>query len=161
MTGKKILWVLLGLSFALYLPAATLGQPAAPPATAVKEPAPARLTGIKVEFRVKEITKESFYMGEVWASPPKFTGSQAGKKFEVDARAWGLDATGQSRKIEPTWTPSDRSLMAVSPNQGQRVKLTVLKAGQGELLVTVGELVKRLKVKAEYRDEALQVELSQ
>ena len=159
MTGKKILWLLVGLSLILHPAAAALGQTAAKPATGTAK-APPRLTGIKVEFKVEAITKESFYMGEVWASPPRFIGIQAGKKFEVSARAWGLDGGPNLRKIEPTWGTSDGKLMVVSPNQGQRVKLTVLKAGQGELLVTLGNLSKRLKVKAEYHDEALQVEIS-
>jgi hypothetical protein len=162
MRVKKILWILLGLSLILHPAAAALGQTPPKPATgtAKEKPLPA-LTGIKVEFKVEAITKESFYMGEVWASPPKFIGIQAGRQVTVNARAWGLDGGPEFRKIEPAWNVSPAGLMTVSPNQGQRVKLTVLQAGQGELLVTYGGLSKRLKVKAEYHDEALQVEISQ
>lgn len=160
MTGKKILWLLLGLSLILHPAAMAPGQAAAKPEPAVKKVQP-RLTGIKVQFKVEAITKESFYMGEVWASPPRFTGIQVGKKFTVPARAWGVDNAGLTHKIEPAWTTSDQSFMVVSPNRGQRVKLTVLKAGQGELLVTSGDLVKKLKVKAAYHDNALQVEIRQ
>ncbi len=75
-------------------------------------------------------------MGEVWTPPPKFTGAQAGKKFAVSARVIGLDAAGKSIKIEPTWKSSDPKLPEVSPNQGHQVKLTVLKAGQDNILGT-------------------------
>lgn len=150
MTGKKALWLLLTLSLLMVPSGAAWGQTEAP-----------ALTAIKVQFKVEEITKENFYMGEVWVWPAKFTGVRVGKKFTVQAKAWGLEAGGRPHKIEPAWSSSDRSFLVVEPNQGQRVKLTVLRPGEGEVLLTYGDLSKKLRVKAQQRGNLIQAEIFQ
>jgi hypothetical protein len=119
------------------------------------------ITALQVELKVQSITKENFYMGEVWVSPAKFTDIQNGKHYVGYARAIGLDVFGVEFDLSPTWYSSDPTMVRVAPRSGHRVKLTVVKEGESFLMVTAGPFEKRLAIKASYRGGAMYVEISQ
>jgi len=120
-----------------------------------------KITAIQVQLKVQSVTKENFYMGDVWVAPAKFSDVQIGSQYVGHARASGLDAEGTTVDLSPEWRPSDPAMVEVAPNPGQTVKLTVLKAGESDLIVTAGPLSKKLVIKAAQRDEAMYVEISQ
>ena len=119
------------------------------------------ITALQVELKVQSVTKENFYMGEVWVSPAKFTDIQNGKHYVGYARAVGLDVFGVEYDLNPTWYSSDPRMVRVAPRSGHRVKLTVLKEGECFVMATAGSFSKRLTIKAAYRGSAMYVEISQ
>ena len=119
------------------------------------------ITAIQVQLKVQSITKESFFMGEVWVAPASFTDIQMGEHYVGYARASGLDAEGNTVDLSPEWQVSDPTMVEVAPNPGQKVKLTVLKAGESDLIATAGPFSKKLVIKAAQRDGAMYVEISQ
>jgi len=119
------------------------------------------IRALQVELKVQNITKENFYMGEVWVSPAKFTDIQNGKHYVGYARAVGLDVFGVEYDLNPTWYSSDPRMVRVAPRSGHRVKLTVLKEGECFVMATAGSFSKRLTIKAAYRGSAMYVEISQ
>jgi hypothetical protein len=52
-------------------------------------------------------------------------------------------------------------VVKVAPRTGKRVKFTVLKPGQGTVMVSHGNLTKKLTIKAGYQGGVMQVEISQ
>jgi hypothetical protein len=122
---------------------------------------PPAIKSLQIKFKMEAITKESFYMGEVWVAPAKFSDARAGKKFTVEARALGYDSRGNLQDLEAAWKSANPALVKVSPGKGHRVKLTVLKPGKGIVLVSYGGISKKLQVKAEYRTGVMEVEIEQ
>ena len=152
--GAKRWWCwLIGLGLLLALP---LG-----PAWGKSPDAGVTITALQVELKVQSITKENFYMGEVWVSPAKFTDIQNGKHYVGYARAVGLDVFGVEYDLNPTWYSSDPKMVRVAPRSGHRVKLTVVKEGESFVMATAGSFSKRLTIKAAYRGSAMYVEISQ
>lgn len=119
------------------------------------------ITAIQLELKVTSITKENFFMGEVWVAPAKFTDVQMGKQYVGYVRASGLDPEGTKVDLSPAWHPSDPAMVQIAPNPGHKVKLTVLKAGESSVMATAGPFSKELAIKAAYRDGAMYVEISQ
>jgi hypothetical protein len=125
-------------------------------------PEAAALKGIKVSFQVDPRVTRGMYMGEQWVSPPNYIRVQEGEnKLIVPAQAMGLDAKGGQVKINPTWKPGNADIVQVSPAQGPKVELTVLKEGQTDLTVTLGGVSKKLTVKAVRQHGSLRVDISQ
>lgn len=119
------------------------------------------ITALQVQLKVQGVTKENFYMGDVWVAPAKFSDVQVGTQYVGFARASGLDNEGNTVDLSPEWLPSDPAMVEIAPNPGQQVKLTVLKAGESSLTVTSGPVSKKLGIKASRRDGAMYVEISQ
>lgn len=153
MVARRWWWIFIGLGLLLAL---SLG-----PAWGRSPDAGVTITALQVEFKVQSITKENFYMGEVWVSPDKFTDIQNGKRYVGDARAVGLDARRNEFDLSPTWESSDPTMVRVAPRSGHRVKLTVVKEGESFLMVTAGSFFKRFAIKAAHRGNAMYVEISQ
>jgi len=153
MVARRWWWIFIGLGLLLALP---LG-----PAWGKSPDAGVTITALQVQLKVQSITKENFYMGEVWVSPAKFTDIQNGRHYVGYARAIGLDVFGVEFDLSPTWYSSDPTMVRVAPRSGHRVKLTVVKEGECFLLVTAGSFSKRLAIKAAYRGGAMYVEISQ
>jgi hypothetical protein len=125
-------------------------------------PEAAALKDIKVSFQVDPRVTRGSYMGEQWVSPPNYVRVQEGKKpLAVPAKAMGLDAQGKQVNINPSWKSGDADLVKVSPAQGAKVEITVLKEGQSDLTVTSGAVSKKLTVKTVRREGALRVDISQ
>ena len=153
MVARRWWCIFIGLGVLLALP---LG-----PAWGKSPDAGVTITALQVELKVQSITKENFYMGEVWVSPAKFTDIQNGKHYIGYARAVGLDVFGVEYDLSPTWYSSDPTMVRVAPRSGHRVKLTVVKEGESFLMVTAGAFSKRLDIKSTYRGGAMYVEISQ
>jgi hypothetical protein len=127
-----------------------------------ESPAPGvTITAIQVQLKVQSVTKENFFMGEVWVAPAKFSDIQIGEHYVGYARASGLDVEGKTVDLSPEWRASDPAMVEVAPNPGQKVKLTVLRAGESDLIATAGSFSKKLVIKAAHRDGAMYVEISQ
>jgi hypothetical protein len=128
-------------------------KPATPEASALKE--------IQVSFQVDPRVTRGRYMGEKWVSPPDYVRVQEGKNpLTVPAKAMGRDAQGKQVAISPTWKPGDADLVQVSPAEGAKVEITVLKEGKSDLTVTSGGVSKKFNVKAVRKGESLQVNIS-
>jgi hypothetical protein len=115
---------------------------------------------IKISFKLDPRVTSGLHMGDRWVSPPRFAGAQSGNVFSVQARARGLDAGG--RGVEsPEWSPAERDMVAVSPDRGDQVEITVLRAGESRLTVTQGAASKTLLVKAIHEAGVFRVDITQ
>ena len=131
------------------------------PALAERGGLRASVRDFQVQLKVQAITKENFYMGEVWVAPPKFTDVQMGDKYLGDARVVAFDRWGNPVPQDGKWQASDPAMVEVSVDKGHRVKFTVLKAGQSKLRVTIGRTSKQLTINAVGGDGAMRVEILQ
>ena len=127
------------------------------------EAGPAVLTGITVSFKLDHRMSGPTYGGERWVSPPTFTFAHGGKQLTIEAKSQGVDAGGRPMDISPKWTPADPDMVAVTPDQGSEVKITIKRAGQSTLEVASQGYSKMLSIKATaiHEGKALQVEISQ
>jgi hypothetical protein len=116
---------------------------------------------IKVSFKLDTRLTRGVYMGDRWVSPPTFTQVGEGKEVIVEAIVKGLDSMGRLAKISPEWIAEDPDMVTITPGQGNKVKITVRRAGQSKLKVVSAEISRELDIKAMYRDDTLQVEISQ
>lgn len=128
--------------------------------------AAATVTDIDVSFRLDRRLTAGLYMGDRWvASPPTYSGVREGV-LTVDARAEGRDARGRRVAIAPEWRAENPAMVTISPARGKEATITVHRAGQSSVRVTVrGESEERsvsgeLSIKAWYRGTALEVEIS-
>lgn len=119
------------------------------------------LTGITVFFKLDHRMSGPTYGGERWVSPPTFTFAQGGKQFTIEAKSQGVDARGRSMDISPKWIAADPGMVAVTPGQGNEVKITVLRAGQSSLKVALSGFSRELSIKATYQNNAMKVEIKQ
>lgn len=117
------------------------------------------LARIQVSFKLDPRLASGVYGGELWVSPANYTGATAQDTVEI--KALGVDAKGNSISISPEWFPSDPEMVAVSPSQGEQVKITVKRPGQSSLKVVSQGVSKELAIKAENKGTAMQVEIVQ
>jgi hypothetical protein len=131
-------------------------QPPVTPQAAVAVPAPA---AIQISYRLDPWLVSGNYGKGFWASPPVLGPTvQSGSRFVVQARAEGLGG-GPVTGLE--WIPTDPAMVKVTPSQGPDVKIIVERAGQCTLQVRSHESTKELVIKAEYKGDALLVEIAQ
>ena len=138
MVARRWWWIFIGLGVLLALP---LG-----PARGESPDAGLTITTLQVHLKVQSITKENFFMGEVWVSPAIFTDIQNGKLYVGYARAIGLDDSWNEFDLSPTWQSTDPTMVRVAPRSGHRVKFTVVKEGESFLVVNAGSSFKRLAI---------------
>lgn len=153
MATKRLWCLIIMLALVLALPWG--------PASAAKRGVKKQTSGFEVQLKVQSITKESFYLGSVWVAPAKFTDVQMGEKYVGNARAVSVDQWGNPAGLEARWQPSDPAMVTVSPDEGPSVEVTVLKAGQSELRVSVGHIFKKLTINAVNQGGAMSVEILQ
>lgn len=134
----------------------TLG-PANPMVLAGAAPESA-LAHIQVSFKLDPRLASGVYGGERWVSPATYVGASGQDTVEV--KAVGLDTKGNSVSIIPEWIASDPEMVAVSPSQGEQVKISVKRAGQSSLKVTSNRVTRELTIKAENKGAAMQVEIA-
>jgi hypothetical protein len=114
---------------------------------------------IQLSFRLDPRLAGGTYGGERWISPPTFSGTSA--QDTVEAMARPVDAAGRPTGAGVDWKPSDPELVTVTPSRGERVRITVKRAGQCGLALTSGAAVKQVTVRATQRNGAWQVSISQ
>jgi hypothetical protein len=115
--------------------------------TAVSVPA-ASATDIKVSFKLDPRLTRSLYMGDRWVSPPTYSGLQEGE-FSVQARAQGHDAGGRPVAATLNWRSADPQIVSVAPGQGNAVTITVHRAGESRVRVTLENASKEVIVSKE------------
>ncbi|MDD2904077.1 MAG: hypothetical protein PHU44_16755 [Syntrophales bacterium] len=146
------------LTLAIWLMALAAGAAQAQKAVG---PEAAAFKEIKVSFQVDPRVTRGMYMGEHWISPPTYLRIGESKTVIVPVQAFGLDAQKRETKIAPQWKSSNPSVVRVSPIQGHKVEITVLKAGQSDLTATYGKLSKKLVIKSTPLAETMRVEIYQ
>ena len=118
----------------------------------------AQSAGINFSFKMDPRLTSGVYGGERWISPPVYTGAAAQDTVEVIAS--GIDAKGAQVRISPKWIPSDPEMVTISPTEGERVKITVKRAGQSSVHVISPEVSKELVIKAAFQNNVMQVEIA-
>lgn len=110
-------------------------------------------TSIKVSYLLDP--RLTYGTGARWVSPPAYT-IRASRSMSV--KAIGVDAMGRTVKINPTWT-GDPDMVSITSSQGPKVTISVLKAGQSDVVVTAQNISKKLSVTSERRNGVWRVEI--
>jgi hypothetical protein len=125
---------------------------------AVPVPGPA---GIQIFYRLDPWLLSGNYGAGFWSSPPVLGPATQGKRtFVVQARVQAPDPTGGPIR-DAEWVSADPGMVRVTPSRGSDVKIAVEAAGQSTLRVKSGGSTRELVIKAEYRGDAIQVEIAQ
>lgn len=118
-------------------------------------PAPAAIT---IAFKLDPRLTRGLHMGTRWVSPARYVVSQSGPLVTLQARTQSADA-GED-VAGAAWLASQPDMVALSPDHGREVEITVLREGQSELVVTRGDAVTKLAIKAAREAGIWRVELS-
>ncbi len=94
--------------------------------------------------------------GGRWISRPGYR-IRAGRGMTV--KAIGLDARGKTVRIAPTWT-GDPEMVSITPNEGRMVTISVLEPGQSIVVVTAGNISRKLSVRSTQEDGVWSIEVS-
>lgn len=117
---------------------------------ALAAPAPGAAAGgpqaVHVSFKLDPRLAGPTYGGERWVAPPRYTG--ATDQRTVEARAVAVDAQGRPLRSTLTWSSSDPELVSIAPAEGAQVRLSVHRAGRGQVTVRAGEAIEVLHVSA-------------
>jgi hypothetical protein len=133
--------------------------PGGSPETGAATPAARAPGSIKISFKQDPRITKSLHMGTRWVSPPTYVGTHASGLFTVQARADGV--TGGRRITNPTWSPAEPDMVAVTPDQGREVEIAVLREGRSTLTVSEGGVNKTVTVNAVERAGSWQIDISQ
>jgi hypothetical protein len=114
---------------------------------------------IQLAFKLDPRLSGATYGGERWVSPPTYQGSSG--QSTVEAKASLMDASGRPTQASIDWKPSDPEMVTVSPAAGEKVTITVKRAGESSLTLTSGAVSRKLGVKAVDRNGARQVTITQ
>jgi FKBP-type peptidyl-prolyl cis-trans isomerase FklB len=120
----------------------------------------AGLGDVKVSYKLDPRITQSLYMGERWASPRTYNCVNTGTTCTVEAKVEAVDAKGAPMKATPEWISADPKIVMVSPDRGNKVKITVLQAGETSLKVTAGEFSKELFITAKYEGNKIKAGIS-
>ena len=106
-----------------------------------------------VMFNLDPRLATGVYGGERWVAPPTYTRVGEGKTCTIEAKTPHFD--------RPTWTASDPDMVAITPDNASDVRILVRRPGESTIRIDSDQISKTLKVKAEYRNNVLQVEIAQ
>jgi hypothetical protein len=106
-----------------------------------------------VMFKLDPRLASGVYGGERWVAPPVYTRVGNDKSCTIDAKAPHFD--------RPTWTASDPEMVTITPINASDVQIVVRRPGESTIRVDSNGISKTLKVKAEYRNNVLEVEIAQ
>jgi hypothetical protein len=125
--------------------------------------AASNINHIEVFFKLDHRITRGVYMGDRWVSPPTYTrvGLVDQKEIIVVAKAQGINALGEMEGISPEWIPEAPDMISVSPSQGHQVNIAIKQEGQSTLKVVSKNFSRELLIKAEYKDGAMRVAISQ
>jgi hypothetical protein len=115
---------------------------------------------IQVAFQIDPRITKGLHMGARWISPPTYVGTHAGSLFTVHARAKGARSGGAAIR-DPTWLADAPDMVAVTPDRGREVEITVLREGRSTLTVADDGVSKTLTVNAVQRSGVWRVDISQ
>jgi len=122
---------------------------------------PDALARINVYFKLDPRLTLGLYMGDRWVSPPTYSRVGESMPVTVDASARGVDGWGKTVRFRPEWRAEDPEMVTVTPSEGNEVKITVLRPGQSNLLVSFHDVSRKLAINAMKRDKAIVVEIAQ
>lgn len=124
-------------------------------------PQPPRESQLELSFRLDPRLTRSLHMGDRWVAPPTYSIVGDAKSAIVEARA-RLTGGASPAPPAPAWTASQPDMVEVSPERGDRVKITVWRAGESRLTVESGGLSRTVVVHATAATGgALRVSISQ
>ena len=117
---------------------------------------------MQILFKLDSRLTQGLYMGERWVSPPTYGPIVSSENtYAVEAMAAVLDTNGQQIGANIEWEPQDPEMVVVSPGEGYQVTITILRAGESNLLVTAQGLSKTLNIQATQKNDVIQVQISQ
>ena len=125
---------------------------------AAAEQAGVPLKAIQISFKLDSRLSGPTYGGERWVSPRTYVGVSG--QTEVDLRAAGIDANGSPVSVAPDWSASNPEMISIAPARGDRVKITINRAGEGSVRAVSQGVAKELSIKAESRNNMLQIEIT-
>src|SRR5919198_235760 len=128
------------------------------PSVAAAEQAGVPLKAIQISFKLDSRLSGPTYGGERWVSPRTYVGVSG--QTEVDLRAAGIDANGSPVSVAPDWSASNPEMISIAPARGDRVKITINRAGEGSVRAVSQGVAKELSIKAESRNNMLQIEIT-
>jgi FKBP-type peptidyl-prolyl cis-trans isomerase len=118
------------------------------------------LSRLIISFKLDPRLIGGTYAQPGWLSPQTYQGING--QDTVDARVDALDiAGGAVTGLKAEWIPDDPDKVAISPGQGNAVKIRILDKGETNVRVVYGKLSKTLSIKASAKDNILQVEITQ
>jgi hypothetical protein len=112
---------------------------------------------VQVSFKVDARLTQGLHMGERWVSLPALQGAWDGKLFTVEAKV----KRGAGGSAAVAWSASAPDMVDVSPDRGERVTITVLRAGESEVTVRQGTASRTFVVKVDDRPQNPLVSISQ
>ena len=110
----------------------------------------------KLDSRVTTVN-----MGERWVSPPTYDVVAPGVPYTVEATAEVIGSDGRTLPDAPQWTVEDPQMVVVAPAEGNKVTITVQRAGKSELHISAQDMTKTLSIQAMPQQEAMRVTISQ
>ncbi|MBI4426879.1 MAG: hypothetical protein HY569_00095 [Candidatus Magasanikbacteria bacterium] len=117
---------------------------------------------IFISYRLDPWLISGNYGSGFWASPPVLGPvTQGHSDFILEIKAKSLDANKRPTDASLKWISADAGMVAISPDTGSLIKITVKHAGQTELRVTALNTFKILTVKATEKDAVIFVQISQ
>lgn len=121
-----------------------------------------RVATIDVSFFLDRELTRGLYLGARWVSPPSYTVvMREPDAARVTLRAALRDGARKSVAGRATWRPARPDVVAVIPDRGEEVTLSVKRAGSTTVQVTCGDATRILTVDASYTaDRRLQVAIS-
>ena len=114
---------------------------------------------LAVSFKLDPRLSGGVYGGDRWVSVPTYTKVGEGRTCTFEARI--QNASVDEKAPAPTWTAADPDMVRIDPGQGMQVKLLVQRAGETRVHVESDAGARDLTIKAVYRNNVLQAEISQ
>jgi hypothetical protein len=108
---------------------------------------------VKVSYKLDPRLSGGVYGStDRWVTIPSYLKVGEGKTCTLDVRVQGLD--------QLTWTAENPEMVTITPTQGPQVTLVVQHAGETRVHARSDAASKDFTIKAEYRNDVLQVEIS-
>jgi hypothetical protein len=118
---------------------------------------PAARLGIMFKLDPRLVSGVYGSAGDRWVSPPKYVKVGEGKTCAVEVKAISPPSVSAS----PKWTAVDPDMVTITPSEGNLVRLLVQRSGQTHVRVTAGDQFRVLTIAAGFKNNVLQVEISQ
>jgi len=112
-----------------------------------------------VTFKLDPRLTRGAFLGDRWVSPPTYTAVGQGMRLDVQVRAYAGEAGGQA--VSAGWIASDSGMVALAPQTGHEVTISVRRPGVSRIQVVSGELSATISISAVSRNDILQADFSQ
>ena len=127
---------------------------------AQKQAQSGQLAEMVVSYKLDPSLMGGSYAQPGWVTPQVYQGVRGQDTVEV--KVAGLDAQGRPiESIKTEWIPEDPEMVTVSAGTSNSVKILIHKPGESNVTIVSGDLSTTLSIKAESKDNVLQVQISQ